>query len=162
MKNYDQCVEISNNPNRSYIPDHPYRILIIGGSGSGKTNVLLNLIKHQQPDIDKVYLYAKNPFESKYLLRINGREKVGIKNLKNQKTFIDYSQTIDDVYENLEGYNPTKKRGVLRVFDDVIADIESNKKLSLFVTELFLRGKKVNISHIISIYRNLISKYLKL
>ena len=75
MKNYDQCVEIIHNPNRSYIPDHPYRILIIGGSGSGKTNVLLNLMKHQQPDIDKVYLYVKNPFESKYLLLINGREK---------------------------------------------------------------------------------------
>ena len=75
MKNYDQCVEIIHNPNRSYIPDYPYRILIIGGSGSGKTNVLLNLMKHQQPDIDKVYLYVKNPFESKYLLLINGREK---------------------------------------------------------------------------------------
>ena len=56
MKNYDESVEISHNPNYPYIPDHPYRILIIGGSGRGKTNVLLNLIKYQRPDIDKIYL----------------------------------------------------------------------------------------------------------
>ena len=74
MKNYDQSVEINHNPNWSYIPDHPYRILIISGSE------LLNLIKHQRPDIDKRYLYVKDPFESKYQLLINGREKVGIKN----------------------------------------------------------------------------------
>ena len=61
MKNYAQLVEI--NLNWSYIPDHPYRILIIGGSGSGKTNVLLSLIKNQQPDIEKIYLYVKDPFE---------------------------------------------------------------------------------------------------
>ena len=66
MKNYDQSVEINHNPNWPYIPDHPYRILIIGGLGSGKTNVLLNLIKHERPDIDKIYLYVKDPFESKY------------------------------------------------------------------------------------------------
>ena len=60
MKNYDQTVEINHNPNWLYVIDHPYRILIIDGSGSGKTNVLLNLIKHQQPDIDKIYLYVKD------------------------------------------------------------------------------------------------------
>ena len=64
-----------------YIPDHPYRILITGGSGSGKTNVLLNLIKYERPDIDKIYLYLKDPFELKYQLLIKGREKVGIENL---------------------------------------------------------------------------------
>ena len=58
------------------MPHHPYRILIIGGSGSWKTYVLLNLIKHQRPDIDKIYLYLKDPFESKYQLLINGTEKV--------------------------------------------------------------------------------------
>ena len=77
---------------------------------------------------------------------VNGREKVGIKTLKNLKSFFDYSQTIDDVYENLEGYNPTKKRRVLIVCDDMMADMESNKKLSPIVTELFLRGKKLIIS----------------
>ena len=60
MKNYDQSVEINHNPNWPYILNHPYRILIIVGSGSGKTNVLLNLIKHQRPYIDKIYLYVKD------------------------------------------------------------------------------------------------------
>ena len=73
---------------------------------------------------------------------INRREKVVIKKLKNPKPFIDYSQTIDDVYGNLEDYNPTKKRRVLIV----LADMEANKTLSSIVTELFLRGRKVNMS----------------
>ena len=107
--NFGQSVEISHNPNWPYISDHPYRILIIGASGSAKTNVLLNLIKHQQPDISKIYLYVKDPFESKNQLLINLREKAGIKNLKNSKT-VDYSQRIDDVYESLEDYNPTNKK----------------------------------------------------
>ena len=89
MKNYDQSVEINHNPNCPYIPDHPYRILTIGGSESGNINVLLNLIKHQRPDTDKIYLYVKDPFESKYQLLIIGREKVGIEILKNPKAFID-------------------------------------------------------------------------
>ena len=146
MKNYDQSVEINHNPNWPYIgQEHLYRFLIIGGWGSGKTNVLLNLIKNQRPDIGKIYLYVKDPFESKQQLLIKGREKVEIENLKNLKAFIDYSQTIDDVYENLEGYNPTKKRRVLTKFDDMTADMESNKKVSPKVTELFLKGRKLNI-----------------
>ena len=107
--------------------------------------MLLNLIKHQQPDIDKIYLYVKDPFESKYQLRINGREKVVVENLKTSKAFIDYSQTVGDVYENLEDYNPTIKRRVFIVFDDMIADMESNKNISPIVTELFLRGRKFTI-----------------
>ena len=97
MKNYDESVEINHNSNWPYIPDHPYLILIIGDSGPGKTNVLTNL-----------FLYVKDPFESKYQSLINGREKVEIKKLKNLKAFIEYSQAIDDVYENLEDYNLTK------------------------------------------------------
>ena len=77
---------------------------------------------------------------------INGREKVGTKNLKNPNTFIDYSQIIDGVYENLEDYNPTKKKRVLIVIDNMIVDMESNKKLSPRITELFLRGRKRNIA----------------
>ena len=65
MKNYDKSVEINHDPNWPYIPDHLYRILIIGGSGSAKTNVLLDLIKHQRPDINKIYLNVKDPVESK-------------------------------------------------------------------------------------------------
>ena len=60
MKNYDQPVEINHNPNWSYIPDHPYRIVIIGGSGSEKTNVLLNLIRHQRPNIDKLFISQRS------------------------------------------------------------------------------------------------------
>ena len=93
MKNYDQSVETNHNPNWLYIPDQLYRILI---------NVLLKLMKHQRPDINKMYLYIKDPFESKYQLLINGRKTVGIEIPKNPNSFIDYSQTIDDIYENLE------------------------------------------------------------
>ena len=71
--NYDNENKIEHNKNWLYIPDHPYRTLIIGGSGSGKTNLLLNLIENQ-PDIDKIYLYAKDPYESKYQYLI--KEKV--------------------------------------------------------------------------------------
>ena len=75
---------------------------------------------------------------SKHQLFINGREKVGIKPLKIPKAFLDYSQTINHLYENLEDYNPARKGRVLIVFDDMIADMESNEKLSPIVTELFL------------------------
>ena len=74
VKNYDRSVEINYSPNWRYVPDHLYRILIIGGSGSGKTNMLLNLIKHRPPDIDKIYLYIKDTLESNYRLLINVRE----------------------------------------------------------------------------------------
>ena len=106
--------------------------------------MLLNLIKHWRPDIDKIYLHVKDALESK--CQLMEEKKVGIEILKNPKTFSDYSQTIDDVYENLEDYNPTKKRRALIVFDDMIADMKCNKKLSPIVTELFLRERKLNIS----------------
>ena len=130
MKYYDKSVELNHNPNWPYILDNFYIILINGDSGSGKSNALQNLIKSQRSDIDKICLYVKNPFQSKYQLLINGREKVRIETLKNTKAFIDYSQTVDDVHENLEDYNPTKKRRQLIVFRDMIANIESNKKLT--------------------------------
>ena len=76
---------------------------------------------------------------------VKGKEKVGIKNLKSPKALIDYSKTVDDVYENLEDYNPAKKRRVLIVSDYMITDMEKNKKLTTKVTELFLRGRKLNI-----------------
>ena len=103
----------------------------------------MNLITHQRPDIDDIYLYIKDLLESKYQLLINKREKVGIANLK--KASIDFSQTIDDVYKNLQDHNP-KERRVLTVFDDMIVDMKSNEKLSPIVTDLFLRGIKLNIS----------------
>ena len=113
--------------------------------------MLLNLIKNQQRNIDNIYLYLKDPFQSKHQFLINGREKVGIKELKNPKAFIDHSQTFDEIYETLGKYNSTKKRKVLIVFDDKIVIkakkiLEANKKLSPIATELFLRERKVNIS----------------
>ena len=83
MINFDEYTnenKIEHNSKWLYIPDHPYRILIIGGSGSGKTNALLNLLNNQ-PDIDKIYLYAKDPYEAKYQFLINKREKVGLDHL---------------------------------------------------------------------------------
>ena len=116
IKNYDEWIETNHNPNLLYIFDHPSRILIIGDSGSGKTNFSLNLLKHQQPIIDKICLYVKDLFKSKYKLLFKRREKVGIKEPKNPKALTDYSQTFDDVNENLEAYNPIKKRKVFSVW----------------------------------------------
>ena len=102
MKNYDQTVETKHNPNWPYIPDYPYRILISSGSRSEKTNASLNLLMNKQPNVDKIYLYFKDPFESKYQLLINGRENVEIKTLRNPKASINYLQKIVDIYKNLE------------------------------------------------------------
>ena len=66
MTNYDESIKMNQNPKWLYIPDHSYMVLITGVSGSGKTNILLNLRKHQRPDLDKIYLYVKDPYESKY------------------------------------------------------------------------------------------------
>ena len=90
-----------HNPNWSQVCDHLYRILINGGSGSGKTNSLINLI-NQQPDIDKIYLYAKDPYESKYHLLINKKENTILKRLNDSKAFIEYSNDINNVYKNIE------------------------------------------------------------
>ena len=99
MINFDNYVnenKTKHNKNWPYIPDHPYRILIIGSSVSGKTNLLLNLIENQ-PGIDKIYLYAKDPYESKYQHLINKREGVGIKHFNDSKAFIEHSNDMHDV-----------------------------------------------------------------
>ena len=134
-------------PKWPFIPNHPYRILIIGGSGSGKTNALLNLINNQ-PDIDKIYLYAKDPYEAKYQHLINKRESVGINHFNDPKAFTEYSNDMRNVYKNINYYNPYKENKILIVFDDMIADMINNKKLNSIVTELFIRGKKLNISFV--------------
>ena len=136
-----------HNPNWPEIPDYPYRVLIVGGSGSGKTNSLFNLINHQ-PDIDKIDLYTKDPYEAKYQFLINKREDAGRKHFNDSKTFIKYSNDMDNIYKNIEEYNPNKKRKILIVFDDMIADMPSNNKLNPVVTELFIRGKKRSISFV--------------
>ena len=90
------------------------------GSGSEKTNALLNLINNQ-PDIDKIYLYAKGPYEKKYQYLINKREKVGLNHFNDPKAFMEYSNDMQDVDKNIGDYNPIKKRKILIVFDDMIA-----------------------------------------
>ena len=148
MINFDDYTNeniIEHNSKWPYIPDHPYRTFVVGGSGSGKTNALLNLINNQ-PDIDKIYLYAKDPYESKCQYLINKHEKVRLDHFDDHKAFIEYSNDMQDVHKNINDSNPRKKRKVLIVFDDMIDDMINSKKLDSIVTELFIRGRKLNIS----------------
>ena len=136
MINFDEYTNentIKHNPNWPYIPDHPYRMLIIGGSGSGKTNALLNLIQYQ-PYIDKIYLYVKDPYEAKYQFLISKTERVGINCLNNPKAFIEYFNNMDKVYKNIDKHNLDKEKMILIVFD-MIADMFKNKELNSIVTE---------------------------
>ena len=144
MTNFDSIMSENNkNHNKKwlYIPDHPYRILMIRGSGSGKTNTLLNLINEQR-DIDKIYLYAKDLSGSKYEYLI----KKGIKHENDSNAFIECSNTMDDIYENIDNYNPSRKRKILIIFDDMITDIMTNEKFQSIIKELFIRCRKLKIS----------------
>ena len=94
----------------------------------------------------KVYLYVKDSYEAKYQYLINIREKVGINNFNDPKAFIGYSNDMRDVYKYINEYNIDKERKILIVFDDMIADMINIKKLNSIVTELFIRGRKLNIS----------------
>ena len=141
MINFDDYANESkteHNLNRPHIPDHPHRILMIGGSGSGKTNALLNLINNQ-PDINKTYLYAKDPYEAKYQFLINKTESSGLKHFSDPKAFIEYSNDMQGVYKNIDEYNADKKRKILTVFDDMIADMINSKKLNSVITKLFIK-----------------------
>ena len=148
MINLDSITNENNkkhNEKWPYIPDHLYRIIIIGGSGSGKRNVLINLI-NEQNGIDKIYLYPRDLSEPKYENLIKKREDAGIKHLNNPNTFIECSNTMDDVYENINDYNLIRKRKTIIVFDDMIADIMGNKRFQAIIKELFIRYRKLNIS----------------
>ena len=134
--NYANENKTKHNLKWPYIPDHPYRILIMGGSGSGKINALLNLINNQ-PDIDEIHLYAKDPYEAKYQILINKKESAILKHFNDFKAFIKYSNDMQDVYENIEEYNTDKERKILIAFDNAIAGMINNKKLNSMVTEFF-------------------------
>ena len=133
MINFDDYVtenKTQDNSKWPYIPDHPNRILIIGGSGSGKANALLNLINNQ-PDIDKIYLYTKDPYEANWVF----------------KCYWVFKWYLQDVYKVIDEYNTDKDRKILIVFDDIIADMVINKKkLNSIVTNFFIRGRKLIIS----------------
>ena len=137
IDNYVHENKIEHNKKWSYIPDHPYRIIIIGGSVSWKTNSLINLI-NEQNDIDKMCLYARDLSEPKYECLIKKREDAGIKHLNNPNAFIKCSNTMDDVYEYINDYNPIRKRKKLIVFDDMIADIMADERFQAIIKELFI------------------------
>ena len=119
--------------------------MIIGGSGSGKTNALLNLI-NEQDDIDKIYLYAEDLSEPRYEFLTEKSKNTGIKHLNDPNPFIKCSNMMDNIYENNDDYKPNRKRKKMIVFDDMIADIMSNKKFQAIIKELFNRCRKLNIS----------------
>ena len=123
----------------------PFRMLIIGPSGSGKTNTLLHLINNLHP-IDKIYLYAKDTDKRTYQFLINKREQAGIKNLKDPHAFIEYSNDMDDVFDNINNYNKNRDKKVLIIFGDMIADIMRSEKFKAIFKELFIRCRKLNIS----------------
>ena len=106
---------------------------------------MLNLINEQR-DIDKLYLYAKDLSEPKYEYLIKNRENAGIKHVNDGNAFIECSNTMDDVYKSINDYNLNTKRKILSTFDDMIADIMTNKNFQAIINELFIRFRKINIS----------------
>ena len=120
-------------------------ILIIGGSVSGKTNTLLSLI-NEQDDIDKIYVYGKDLSKPKDEVLIKKHENTVIKHLNYFSAFIECSNTMDEVYENIDDYNTSRKRKILIVFDDMIADIMTKNRFQKITKELFIRYIKLNIS----------------
>ena len=103
FNDYTNENKTEQNSKWPYIPDHTYKLLIIGGYGSGKMNALSNLIDNQ-PVIDKIhlYLYAKDPYEAKYQFLINKTEGTRLKHFNDPKAFIEYSNDTQDVYKNIE------------------------------------------------------------
>ena len=144
MLNLDNIV---SNKNTSYSEDNnwPFRMLIVRPSGSGKTNTLLHLINNLHP-IDKICLYVKDIHDPKYEYLINKREQAGIKNLNDPYAFIEYSDDVSDVLDDINNYNKNRDKKVLIVFDDIIADIEYNKNFKRVIKELFYRARKLNVS----------------
>ena len=120
-------------------------MLIRGPSGYGKTNALLHLINNLHP-IDKINLYAKDLSEKKYEFLINKREQAGKKILNDPHAFMEYSNDMDDVLDNINNYNKNRDKKVLIVFDDMIADIMRNEKFKAIIKELFIRCRQLNIS----------------
>ena len=118
-KSYN-IVDITNENNKEhnsrwqYIPDHPYRMLMTAGSGSGETSALFN---------------SKNSSEPKYEFLIKMREDAEIEHLNDPREFIEYAAFIDDICSNIDDYNPSRKRKIIIVSDDMIVDIMTNKKI---------------------------------
>ena len=144
MLNLDDIVS-NKKKSSSKNDDWPFRMLIIGPSRSGKTNTLLHLINKLHP-IDKIYLYAKDLHEPKHEYLINKREQAGIKNLNDPHGYIEYSDDMNDVPDDINNHNKNRDKKVLIVFDDMIADIECNNNFKRIIKELFYRACKINVS----------------
>ena len=125
-----------HNQNWPPILNHSYRILVIGGSGFGKTNLLLNLVGHQT-NIDKIYLYAKDTYEAKYQLLISKRKVTRLRHLNDSKAFIEFSNDTNDICKNIEEYNLNKRCKIMMIFDDMIADMP-NKHFPCFNGAVFI------------------------
>ena len=134
-----------HNSTLPQIPGHPYKILVIRDSRSRKTNSLFNLI-NQEPDINNICLYANDQYKVKYQLPINKKENRGAEHLNDFKCFIEYSNDMVNIYKKIEEYNPNKQHKILIIFDDLIVNMLGNIRLNPVVTELFSRGRKLNIS----------------
>ena len=116
--------------------------MIVGPTGSGKTNYLLSSIQRDNNIIDKIYSYAKDLEEPKYKFLINKREKAGI-NFNNDPTaFIEHSNSMNDVFSKIEDYNKKRKRKVLIIFDDMISHVMYDKKVQSVLKDLFIRCRK--------------------
>lgn len=146
--NYDDYYKTSIKPHNSdwpYTPDLLFRTIIVGGSGTGKTNMLFNLIRRLMANndtfIDKVYLYVKDPEEPKYKHFIKNRKEIGESETGDPNMFVEVSSSLDDVHNDINQYNPDRLSNVLIVFDDMICEVIPPK-----VSELFIRGRKLNIS----------------
>ena len=140
MINLDSTTNENNkdyNKNGPYIPHYQYRIMIIGGSRSGKTNASLNLIREE---------HARDINKSKYQFLIKRRENAGIRHFNNPNAFIHCSNTMNDVYENNDDYSLSRKIKKLIVFDDMIADIMTNRRFQAIIKELLILCRKINIS----------------
>ena len=142
MLNLDDIV---SNKKENKDNNWPFRMLIIGPSGSRKTNTLLHLINNFHP-MDKIYLYAKDTDEKKYQYLINKREQARIKNLNDPHAFIEYSSDMNDLLDDINNYNKNRDKKVLIIFDDVIVDIMRSEKFKAIIKELFIRCRKLNIS----------------
>ena len=142
MLNLDNIVS-NKKKSSSEHNDWPFKMLIIGPSGSGETNTLLHLIDKFHP-IDK--RYVKDTDEKKYQYLINKREQAGIKNLNDPHAFIEYSNDMNDVLEDINNYNKNRYKKVLIIFDDMITDIMRSEKFKAIVKELFIRCRKLSIS----------------
>ena len=137
---------LDENRERVENRDWPYRKLMIGPSGAGKAHYLLNSIQRDHNLVEKIYLYAKDLEQPKYKFLIDRREKAGINFINDPNAFIEHSNSINDIFPQIEDYNKRRNRKILIIFDDMISHVMSDKKAQQILRDLFIRCRKSNIS----------------